>query len=333
MGDGINKMICICVPVYNGEKTIRETIQSILAQNFKDFECIIVDNASTDQTVNVVKAVSDHRIRLFVNKNNIGCGRNIEECKIRAKADIIVYLAADDILSPNALQKILEAFSLGDNIGVVVRPYYWFTDNVSKPVRATKQFKSAEIVSINDSYEKIALVLALSDQISGMAFRKKYMDSSFGTDYFVEVATMAASVLKVSKAVILKENIVAVRISDNGAMQSYAYKKSPMLCWYDMITGIFHEENFKILVNYLVRGFVAKNFIGLVQIKNFADTKALLREIELLVRLNPLNVFNPAFWFFALGTIAIPRSLLWKIVVYYKARIGSHFLRNIKLGE
>ena len=326
-------MISVCIPVYNGALTIEETIASILAQTVKDFECVVVDNASSDTTPQVVKAIPDTRIRFFRNDKNLGCGGNLNECFNRVRGDVLFFMAADDIASPNALEKVMDAFAMDEKIGIVTRPYYWFQTDVRWPVRATRQFKERQVVSIGDDFDKVSSVLALSDQISGMAFRKKYMKATFGRDYFVEMSTQVAAMLKECRAVILKENIVAVRIADNGAMKPYVYEKSPMMCWYNMVTKTYEGDGFKPLKDHLIRNFIANNFIGFVQIKNFSGYRALFREIGLLIKLNWLNIFKPAFWFFSLGTIIVPRALLWKMVVFYKNKINSAFLRNIKLGE
>ena len=57
-------LISVCIPVYNGEGFLETAINSVLGQSFTDFELIIVDNNSTDNTVNIVKKYNDHRIKL-----------------------------------------------------------------------------------------------------------------------------------------------------------------------------------------------------------------------------------------------------------------------------
>ena len=63
-------IISVCLPVYNGEKYIQECLDSILAQSFQNFELIIVDDGSTDHTLEIVKQYADPRIRLIQNKHN-----------------------------------------------------------------------------------------------------------------------------------------------------------------------------------------------------------------------------------------------------------------------
>ena len=291
----MNEKISICLPAYNAEATISETIKSLLAQSVKDFELVIVDNSSTDNTIDRINSFNDPRIRLYRNKENLGCGKNLNVCRKHATGDILFFMSADDIACPDALKKVILAFNLSNDIGLVARPYYWFISDPAKPVRITKQFKRLEIVSIDGPQDKIADVLTLSGQISGMAFRKKDMRIDFRQEPFIETAALVADMLKQYKAAILKENIIAVRISDNGSMKPFVYQISPMMRWYKLVNETFFEDRFKGLKTYLVNHFIANNFIGLVQIKNFGTFGQLLREIYLLVKMKWLNIFNPLF--------------------------------------
>ena len=64
--------ITVAMPVYNGEGFVHLAIQSVLDQTYTDFELLIVDNCSTDGTLDVVKTFSDPRIRLHINSTNLG---------------------------------------------------------------------------------------------------------------------------------------------------------------------------------------------------------------------------------------------------------------------
>ncbi len=90
--------ISIGIPVYNGEKTIRAALNSVLAQTFSDFEVTISDNASTDQTAEICKeyAELDSRIKYLRQQPNIGAFRNFDLLAKKAKTPYFVWLAADD---------------------------------------------------------------------------------------------------------------------------------------------------------------------------------------------------------------------------------------------
>lgn len=328
----MEEKLSVCIPVYNAEPTILQTINSILAQTFADFELVIVDNASTDDSIKIIKSVKDKRIKLFQNEKNLGCGGNLTACAQKASTDLIFYVCADDIIDINTLKRVYDAFAISNNIGIVTRPYFWYERDINKPVRLTKQFTKDEIVSIDGPYEKIKDVIALADQISGIGLRKKYMEKSFNTHPFIEMSSMVVPMLKKCKAVILKDNTVAARITYSGSKSSTVYINSPMMAWYNLIDRTFSEERFKGLKLYLVDNFIANNFIGLVQIKNYGTLKQLFREIYLLLKLKWINIFSPKFWFYSLGTILTPRFLLQRMVPLYKDRINSKIIQKIKFN-
>ena len=72
-----NPNFSICIPNYNYGKYIGDTIQSVLNQTYQNFEIIIVDNASTDDSIEIIKSFKDKRIKLFLNKYNIGFAPNL----------------------------------------------------------------------------------------------------------------------------------------------------------------------------------------------------------------------------------------------------------------
>lgn len=88
-------MISVVIPLYNKEKQIKRTLQSVLTQTFQDFEIVIVNDGSTDNSVIEVEKLKDPRIRLVHQKNaGVSAARNkgIEE----AKYELIAFLDADD---------------------------------------------------------------------------------------------------------------------------------------------------------------------------------------------------------------------------------------------
>jgi len=96
--------VSVCIPVYNCELYIKESIDSVLNQTFQDFELIILDNKSTDKTIEVVKEYKDPRIKLFQNDSNIGMLGNWNKVMTYASGEYIKILPADDIIYPDCLQ-------------------------------------------------------------------------------------------------------------------------------------------------------------------------------------------------------------------------------------
>ncbi len=322
----------ICMPVYNGAKVISPTIKSILGQSFDNFELIIVDDKSKDNTVEVVRKIKDSRIKVYENKRNLGYSGNLEECRKKAKGDILYLMGQDDILAKDALLNTYKAFMLSEDIGAVTRPYYWFDWKITVPVRAKNQLnlQKDEIVKITDSIEKVLTVFKTLDQLSGLALRREYIDLPFHEDIFPCHVYPFASIFKKHPVVFLKDYNVAVRISSSQTRSvSSIYNKSPIQSWVDMFDNVFYEEKFKEFKEYMIKNFVAVNYVGLVQIRNYAKYRYLLREIWMLLKYRWQNIYNLQFWFFTLGCIVMPAQLLIPMVDWYKNRININRLKNI----
>ena len=103
-------MISVGIPVYNGERYIKDSIESILSQTYSDFELIISDNASTDKTISICKeyANQDKRIKLHLNNNNIGASGNFRKVFELSSGKYFKWQCHDDTCSRNMLQEALE---------------------------------------------------------------------------------------------------------------------------------------------------------------------------------------------------------------------------------
>ena len=99
-------MISVITTVYNIEKYISECIESILKQSFTDFELIIINDCSTDNSLNIVNsyAEKDNRIRVINNEKNLGCGMGRYIGINEAKGDFIAFIDGDDYVTPKHLK-------------------------------------------------------------------------------------------------------------------------------------------------------------------------------------------------------------------------------------
>ncbi|MDD7885336.1 glycosyltransferase family 2 protein [Flavivirga sp. 57AJ16] len=94
----------VIIPLYNKEKFIGNTLNSVLNQSFENFEVIIIDDGSTDKSLEKVKQISDRRITIYT-QNNLGVSRARNLGIEKAKSKYISLLDADDIWKPNHLQE------------------------------------------------------------------------------------------------------------------------------------------------------------------------------------------------------------------------------------
>lgn len=101
----------ICIPNYNYGRYIGETIQSVLDQTYPYYEIIVADNASTDDSVEVVQSFNDERIRLIQNRYNIGFAPNLQRATMHARNEFINLLSSDDQMKPEALEEYARVLS------------------------------------------------------------------------------------------------------------------------------------------------------------------------------------------------------------------------------
>ncbi len=111
-GESRNPAVSIGMPVYNGAKYIREALDSLLAQSFTDFELIISDNASADETQAICEAYAarDTRIRYVRQPENQGGVPNFLYVLRAARGEFFMWAAHDDIWAPNWLETLIAAF-------------------------------------------------------------------------------------------------------------------------------------------------------------------------------------------------------------------------------
>ena len=115
--------ISVVLPIYNSEKFIYESVQSILAQTVDDFELILIDDASTDKTAKVLARLSDKRIKIIRHEENLGLVKSLNEGLQEAKGEFIVRMDHDDIALPNRIEKQLNFLKLNTKIGLVGSGY------------------------------------------------------------------------------------------------------------------------------------------------------------------------------------------------------------------
>lgn len=111
MQQGSEPLVSVLMTAYNREAYIAEAIQSVLKQTYKNFELIIVDDASLDSTYSIAQefASKDDRIRLFRNENNLGQFRNRNKAASLAVGTYIMYADSDDTLYPDAIERCVKA--------------------------------------------------------------------------------------------------------------------------------------------------------------------------------------------------------------------------------
>ena len=102
-------VVSVAVPVYNGERFLEESVESILAQTYQDFELILCDNASTDRTEEICRRFMerDGRVRYHRQARNVGASRNWNKAFALSRGRFFKWHADDDLLDPHYLERLV----------------------------------------------------------------------------------------------------------------------------------------------------------------------------------------------------------------------------------
>jgi glycosyltransferase involved in cell wall biosynthesis len=110
--------LTVVMPVYNGQKYLREAIDSVLSQTYKNFELLIIDDGSTDNSLEIINTYSDDRIRLLKNGANYGVGYTRNVGLDEAKGDYLAWMDCDDIIHPKRFEKQIKFLQENPKTGI-----------------------------------------------------------------------------------------------------------------------------------------------------------------------------------------------------------------------
>ena len=110
--------LSICMPTYNFGEFIGETLDSIIKQSTPDIEIVVVDGASTDNTINIVRSFQEHFSRLTYHRldKKGGIDKDLDKTVELARGDYCWLMSSDDVLKPGAMRRVLDEIKLGCDI-------------------------------------------------------------------------------------------------------------------------------------------------------------------------------------------------------------------------
>jgi glycosyltransferase involved in cell wall biosynthesis len=120
--------VTVIIPVYNGAAFIADTVKSVLAQTFRDFELIVLDDGSTDDTPNILGALQDPALRV-VRKSNSGVADTRNQGLGLARGELVAFLDADDLFTPENLAHKVRFLDEHPDVGLVHSEIYFFNES------------------------------------------------------------------------------------------------------------------------------------------------------------------------------------------------------------
>ena len=147
-------MISVIVNVYNGEKYIRKCLESVINQTYNDLEILIVNDGSTDGTLEICQSYKDERIRIITTENQ-GLALSRNTGIDNAKGDYLYFVDADDYIEPDTIEYL---YSLIKKYNVEIATCGWFTVRHSE-ISSENRNEKSEVMSRADFLKKIILYL------------------------------------------------------------------------------------------------------------------------------------------------------------------------------
>jgi len=295
--------VSICIPAYNEEKIIAQTLYSALEQDYKDKEIVVIDDNSTDRTASVC---SSFPVRFYRNKTNLGLAGNLNELAKKAEGEYIILLCGDDVFTDHrVVSDMVELFDKNPILGVIGRYYYQYLNGYDGAVMTIR-----------------GDILTSSCQPSGIGFRREALSllGGFEDSVFIEVPSMVKKVIDAGWDYhIIKYDTIAARLhpgpKGNAATSPSYYSsfkgQSPTLNWYRIL------------------GKPIGGYLGFIQMKDRAPWM-LTKELLVNIKINPLCLLNIGFWVCALTALIVPGSILRPFANFYRHRITRLFCRIIK---
>lgn len=317
----------IYIPLYNNSSTVAATLNSVFNQTFTDFEVIVRDDGSKDNTLEIVRLFHDPRLSIKKNKVNLGYSENLNCGLTDCHSDNIFILAGDDLIDINTLQWYFDAFRQYPKAGAITRPYYWFDSDYRIPVRLkpTTDLPQNLLVTTNNPFNQITLVLSSLDQCSGLCFKRHFTNMKFSQEIWISHAYPWLDIFRQYPVIYLKKYPLAVFIG-HSTTRTNIYQKSPMQYWRNMIDTVFPGSRYQHLRYKIKSDFIGINYVGLMQIRNYGSFKSYLREVSYLITFKPANLLNYKFWAYFLITLLTPPAILRVVVDKYKSLINQKLI-------
>ena len=205
------------MPVYNGAKYLGEAIESILNQTFTDFEFIIIDDCSNDNSLEIIREYSDKRIRVIKNRDNIGLSKTLNLGLELAKGKYLARMDQDDISIKNRLEREVDILDQSPDCGLVSTNCYLINDN--------GEVSDRPILSKSLSGGQVEWYLFWENPIihPSVMFPTQHIRSLNGYPeiykFYVEDYVLWLRLLKTKSIVVLREPLLYLKKHDLNATQ------------------------------------------------------------------------------------------------------------------
>lgn len=226
----MDKLISVIVPVYNREAYIAECLQSVQAQSWKNFEILVIDDGSTDASLQICCSIAeqDPRIRILQGEHKgVSQARNLG--LEAARGEYILFVDSDDIIHSRLMEALAtgmerEHAAIGGTMGVQLTQQHW-ESNKNKMLQSSKEPETT-LHSNEDTVHKLLTEVMPLSVLGGVMIRRDWVgqtrfrtDLTIGEDFYF----VYENLIKGASAVFLKQRWYLNRIHDTNTSWDYSY--------------------------------------------------------------------------------------------------------------
>ncbi len=205
--DLMNPLVTIVIPVFNSEKTIQETLSSVIGQTYGQWQALIVaDRGTTDSTEEVVKKIADPRLKYVY----LSEARGLSDCRNygidHAAGELVAFLDSDDIWSPEKLQRQIDALQ-GNDFGLCVTGFHRFDDITGKQISKNtpkEKFNSEDLFKNN--FIGCSTAMVNKNKIGQVRFKNMHQEDFV---FWLEILNQGIS------GIGIKDDLVGYRVLPN----------------------------------------------------------------------------------------------------------------------
>ena len=190
-----NPVVSIIVPTYNARLYIKKTIESFLNQSFQDFECLIINDGSTDNTIQIVKKFTDPRVKVHTIKNSGGPSKPRNKGIEKAQGKYIFIFDADDLMEPSKLQIYIDVFESNSDVDFIFSDFSCINEQ--------GEITNKSFLSEYQDFRKL-LVKSSNQQYS---LTRKYLTNELVKANFIGTSSVAFKADKLHHNIIFNESL------------------------------------------------------------------------------------------------------------------------------
>jgi len=307
--------VTVAVPSYNSEKFLWEAIESIFAQSVEVDKILIVDDCSADKSFEIALEISEkhQHVDAYKNKCNLGYAKNWNRCLEIASNNYVLLLHSDDILKPNAIQKLLYFFEVHPELAVVGGQEDYFDDvnqnhqfSKEKDDRIFDQGEIYEFIREQQSYIPCSTVMFNMSKIREIGF--------FQEDVLAADELYWPKILQFFPIAVLGVSLInRRRHAEQAEYKDFKDKKEKIIGWATHFLKILEYEkrdNKKKSLSILMKKKIAFSFINISGsvVKYHHSLRLSLYYVYNSIKYYPRILFGLYFW----------RSIIKSVLVYFK---------------